>query len=462
MFTSLYFIPFLTAAVILYLAMPGKYRAALLLMLSYLFCAALNLNSLLALLLISLFTYFSALRIDSLDPVNYKRKRKVLAALSVLACIFILTGYKLLTRLQISIPIGLSFYLFQAIGYLVDVYKRKYSAGTNFLNYGLYLAYFPKFISGPIEREDTFIVQLQNLDKVRVWNRGRLSSAAAFMLSGYFMKMVIADRLAVIVTNLFNAPDNYDSFWLIVGAFLYTIQIYCDFAGYSYIAIGCSKLFGIDLATNFFTPYCAKDITAFWRRWHISLSTWLRDYVYIPLGGNKKGFFRKCLNTIIVFILCGMWHGAGLNFFVWGFLHGIYSVTDSFLKKLKLTLPFKHFITFVEVSFAWIFFKASGLSSALSYIHNMFTQGFRPSEYPAVLNNLNINRVEIIIIITSILLLAGSDIISYRKNEPFPELIQHMPAFFRYLFFYILIILLFIFGIYGPGYQSEQFIYMQF
>ena len=462
MFTSPYYILFLAASAILYFLMPGKYRAVLLLMLSYLFCAALNINSLWVLILISLFTYFAARWISKTDPVQNMVKRKILAVLSVLVCIFILAVYKFITHFQVLIPIGLSFYLFQAIGYLVDVYKGNYSARISFVNYGLYLAFFPKFISGPIEREHTFMDQLQNLDKVRFWNRGRLSTAAAYMLSGYFMKMVIADRLAIIVTRLFDAPVSYDSFWLVLGALFYTIQIYCDFAGYSFIAIGSSRLFGIDLSINFFAPYYSGNITEFWRRWHISLSTWLKDYLYIPLGGNRKGLFRKCLYTMIVFVICGIWHGVGFSFLVWGLLHGIYSVLDTLFRSNKIKLPFGRVITFLEVSFAWIFFKATGLRSALSYIWNMFTSGFQFAEYSNILDNLDIDRIEIAIIIISILLMAVSDMISYRKNEPFPELIQHLPASGRYLVFYMLIILLFIFGIYGPGYHSEQFIYMQF
>lgn len=462
MFTSVFFVIFLAAAVILYYSIPGKYRAALLLILSYLFCAALNVSSLAALLLITFFTFFSAQRIEKTDPVNNHAKRKILAVLSVSVCIFILAVYKYLSRFQISIPIGLSFYLFQSIGYLVDVYQGKYTAKTNFIHYGLYLAYFPKFVSGPIEREDSFIKQLETINIVRFWNRGRISTAVTYILYGYFMKLVIADRLSIIVTKLFEAPKNYDSFFMILGALFYTVQIYCDFAGYSSIAVGCSKLLGITLTTNFLSPYSSQSITEFWRRWHISLSTWLRDYVYIPLGGNRKGLFRKCINTMIVFAICGAWHGAGFSFLAWGLLHGLYSVIDTLLRKGNLKLPFSRVITFIEVSFAWIFFRATGFSSALTYIRNMLTAGFRFHEYPVILNDLGMTGIEITIIIIGIFFAAVSDIISYRSNKPFPELIQHMQNFGRYLVFYVLLVLLFIFGIYGPGYQSEQFIYMQF
>lgn len=447
----------------LYFAAFGKWRPFLLLVFSYIFCSGLSISSLAALIIITIFTYFSARLIDR-EGICQKRAllRKTFAILSVLICISILAGFKYVGRFQGFIPIGLSFYLFQSIGYLVDVYQGKYSARVNFLYFCLYLAYFPKFVSGPIERKDTFISQLSQTETIRFWDRGRLSTAFTYMLYGYFLKLVIADRLSLIVTKLFDAPGNYGSFFLMLGALFYTVQIYCDFAGYSYIAIGCSRLFGIHLSFNFLTPYCARNISDFWRRWHVSLSSWLRDYIYIPLGGSRKGLFRKCLNTMIVFIVCGIWHGTGLNFLVWGLLHGLYSIIHTLFDKWGIRIPFGRAVTFLEVAFAWIFFRASGLKSALLYIWNMLTAGIRFQEFPLFLESLEMTGIEIAVIVISILLMIFSDIISYRRKEPFPELIQHMPNGGRYLVFYVMIIALFIFGIYGPGYHSEQFIYMQF
>ncbi|MBD5499984.1 MAG: MBOAT family protein [Lachnospiraceae bacterium] len=462
MFTSAQFVIFLAIAVTLYFAAFGKCRPVLLLLFSYLFCSALSIPSFAVLVLITLFTYFSARLMDKDGPCKNQALRKACAILSILTCIFVLIGYKYLNCFQGFIPIGLSFYLFQSIGYLVDVYQGKYSAKISFLYFGLYLAYFPKFVSGPIERENTFIEQLSHIETIRFWNRGRLSAALTYMLYGYFLKMVIADRLSLIVTRLFEAPDYYNSFFLALGVLFYTIQIYCDFAGYSYLAIGCSKLFGITLNINFLTPYCSRNISEFWRRWHVSLSTWLRDYIYIPLGGSRNGLFLKCLNTMIVFIICGLWHGTGLSFLVWGLLHGLYSIIHTLFKKFGIRLPLCRVITFIEVAFAWIFFRASGLKSALWYICNMMTSGIRFHEFPVLLNSLGMTGIEMAVIIISIFLMIVSDIISYRQNEPFPELIQHMQNGGRYLVFYIMIIALFIFGIYGPGYHSEQFIYMQF
>ena len=194
----------------------------------------------------------------------------------------------------------------------------------------------------------------------------------------------------------------------------------------------------------------------------MSLISWLRDYVYIPLGGNRKGFLRKCINTMIVFVICGMWHGAGFSFLAWGFLHGIYSVADAFKEKFRIKIPFSRILTFFSVAFAWIFFKASGLKSALLYLYSMLTLGVRKSQFPSFMLTLELSVIEITVIVIGIFLIISGDMISYRKQEPLPELIQHMGNLPRYLIFYLLIILLFIFGIYGPGYHSEQFIYMQF
>lgn len=462
LFTSVSFAAFLAAAFILYSISPRKLRPALLLILSYLFCAGLNVKSLVALILATLFTYFAALWIEKTDERKHPVWRKLLTILSIAACVLILTGCKYMARFQISIPIGLSFYLFQSVSYLADVSLGKFSARTNFVHFGLYLAYFPKFVSGPIERWDSFTEQLQNLDTARLWNRGRLSAAVTYMLYGYFMKLVMADRLSLIVDRLFDAPANFDSLWLIIGAFFYTIQIYCDFAGYSFIAVGCSLLFGISLTQNFLSPYFSKNITEFWRRWHISLSSFLRDYVYIPLGGNRKGLFRKCLNTLIVFAICGIWHGSGLNFLAWGLLHGFYAVLDSLLKKAKIRIPFSQFFTFLAVAFAWIFFKATSLRSALFYILNLFTLGYQPEKFVSGLEPLNMIGIDLAVLIVGILMVAAADILSYIKQEPFPALVQHSGHIVRYALFYVLIILMFLFGVYGPGYQPEQFIYMQF
>lgn len=282
------------------------------------------------------------------------------------------------------------------------------------------------------------------------------------MLWGYFMKMVVADRLAVTVNQIFDAPEVFDSFWLAAGALLYTLQIYCDFAGYSYIAVGCAGVFGIRLTQNFRAPYCASGITDFWRRWHVSLSTWLRDYLYIPLGGNRKGMPRKCMNTMIVFLVCGMWHGSGVNFIAWGLLHGIYSVVETLGRRAGVKMKGGRLITFLAVAFAWIFFRASSFGAAAGYIGRMVTAGLRPEMWRQYTELLHLNAVEIAVILAGILVICVVDELCCRKKLHLPTMIQHQQNAARYLVFYMLIVAIFIFGMYGPGYHAEQFIYMQF
>lgn len=478
MFVSMSFLAFLGIVVALFFLLPVKWRPAVLLFGSLLFCGWIELRALIVLLLTSFCTWIMGIIIEKALKNGQQSKAKVCVGIVICFYIFMLCVYKYLAFAlmqfgfkqhgsesllsSLLMPVGLSFYLFQAIGYLIDVYKEKSRAEKNFLYLGLYLAFFPKLVSGPIEREQDFLPQIKELEKVRFKDRGRWSTAFTYMLWGYFMKMVVADRLAVTTTLLFDAPAAYDSFWLLAGVFFYTIQIYCDFSGYSYIAIGCARIFGIKLTHNFETPYMATSISDFWRRWHISLSTWLRDYLYIPLGGNRKGFTQKCVNTVIVFLVCGMWHGAGLNFIAWGMLHGIYSVIEALGRKMGWKRKGGQGITFAAVAFAWIFFKASSFQTAISYIAEIFTSGIQPNNWQQMMETLQLNAVEIVLIIVGIMVIYVVDRLCNRKNIHLPVLIQQKQNAVRYFIFYLLIISIFIFGIYGPGFHTEQFIYMQF
>lgn len=466
---SIGFLIFLGITAALFFVLPGKWRPGLLLAASYLLCGWLDVRALAVLLLVSLCTWRVGLA---------KKKRRIYLILTVSLGIALLGLYKytpyLLMRLGISeklpqgilerlvMPVGLSFYLFQAIGYLVDVYKGKSPAEKSFWYLGCYLAFFPKLVSGPIEREEDFLPQLKRLKDVKFYDRGRLSTAFTYMLWGYFMKMVVADRLAITVNPIFEAPETYDSFWLILGALFYTMQIYCDFAGYSYIAIGCGEIFGIKLTQNFKAPYCASGITDFWRRWHVSLSSWLRDYLYIPLGGNRKGTARKCMNTMIVFLVCGMWHGSGVNFVVWGLLHGFYSVIETLIRKAGWKIRGGRIGTFLAVAFAWIFFRASSFGAAVRYVRTMLTAGFQPGMWRQYAELLSLNPVEIVVILAGIIVIWSVDELCNRRKVHLPVFIQYKENAGRYLVFYMLLMAIFIFGMYGPGYQAEQFIYMQF
>lgn len=496
MFVSISFLVFLGIVVACYFCVHSKWRTGLLLIASYIFCGFLSLRALIVLFAISGITYLFGIALEKAIGLEDKRGKtpEILLALSVGSNLLILLGYKYFSYMvrllgiteifpqklleELIMPIGLSFYLFQAISYLADIYKKKCKAEKNFICLGLYFAFFAKFISGPIERKNDFVSQLENLEKVRFLERGRLSTAFTYMLWGYFMKMVVADRLAVIVTKIFAAPDSFDSLWLFFGALFYTVQIYCDFAGYSYIAVGCARIFGITLTNNFKAPYMAENITDFWRRWHISLSRWLRDYLYIPLGGSRKGRMRKYINTMIVFLFCGIWHGTGMNYIMWGMLHGLYLIINSMRHTWKEKRPpafaqwrrlgsgvkvtLDRMITFLTVMFAWIFFRASGLKSAFLYVRELFTSGIRLGQYELWMQQTDITVMELGISLTGIIIIGIADWLCYRTNEEFPEWIQHGGNVVRYAVFYVLILVIWIFGIYGPGYRTEDFIYMQF
>ena len=392
MFVTMVFPVFLGIVVTLFFLLPVKRRPVLLLLSSYVFCGWIDLRGLAVLLFISLVTWRAGIRIESLRGKTRGRGAKkdrgftvfMVCFLAAVLCVYKFGNYCLshvnwqapqAVTAGLAMPVGMSFYMFQAIGYLTDIYKEKSGAEKNFIFLGCYLAFFPKLVSGPIEREQDFIPQLKGLYRVKFGDRGRLSTAFTYMLWGYFMKMVVADRLAVTVNRIFAAPESFDSVWLLVGAFFYTMQIYCDFAGYSYIAIGCAKIFGIDLAQNFKGPYCAESITDFWRRWHISLSTWFRDYVYIPLGGNRAGTVRHLRNMFVVWFLTGLWHGAAWNFVLWGLYYGVLLTLEKYVwgeKLAKLPGWICHLYAVVIVVFGFVIFVFDDMGQLGAYLALMF------------------------------------------------------------------------------------------
>ncbi len=456
MFMSIYFLLFLVVTILAYVCFRLSWRPVVLLAASWIFCLAIDQRSFVLLLGITIASYGMGILLE-------KMQQKGLEKIAVIFLAIIIAGYLYLFWQHVSI--GVSFYLFQAIGYLLDISKRKSCAERNFVYLGLYFAFFAKLISGPIERAEDFIPQLKRLPEIKFGDRGRLSTALMYLLWGSFMKMVVADRLAIPIGILFESPFNFDSLQLILGAIGYAFQIYCDFAGYSYLVIGIALLFGIQLAHNFERPYMAESISLFWRKWHISLSSWLRDYLYIPLGGSRRGINRKCINTMIIFTVCGIWHGRSFNYLCWGILHGFYMIAETLWKSKtakKLHPAAGRLITFCAVAFAWIFFRVSGLRTGILYVITMFTAGFNKSSWQDMTKVLSVSVLDIIIILLGVLIVCLADILCEKKGEHLPVLIQHKQNHIRYLVFYLLFISIFLFGVYGPGYQASDFIYMQF
>lgn len=268
-----------------------------------------------------------------------------------------------------SLPVGISFYTFQSMSYVLDVYYGRAKAERNLGQFAVFIAYFPQLVAGPIERFTHLNEQLKQKHQILYAN---IQAGFRLMLYGFFVKMVIADNLSYTVSSIFNNPGKWVYYWNIVGVLAFAFQIYADFFGYSLIAQGTAKLFGVDLMDNFNRPYLALGITDFWKRWHISLTTWFKDYLYIPLGGNRVGKGRWVFNVMLVFLLSGLWHGANYTFIAWGALHGLYYLIERF-SPLKIgSSLLKGFITFAGVGFAWIFFRANDFTQATEVIKGMF------------------------------------------------------------------------------------------
>lgn len=297
---------------------------------------------------------------------------------------FSLFGYKFgASSLNILLPVGISFYTFQTLSYTIDVYKRNLKPTKDFVSFAAFVSFFPQLVAGPIERATNLLPQFH---KQRVFNYEKASDGMRQILWGLFKKIVIADNCAIYANQIFNNYEDYSGSTLLLGAVFFAFQIYGDFSGYSDIAIGTSRLFGFNLKQNFAFPYFSRDIAEFWRRWHMSLSTWFRDYLYIPLGGSRGGFLNKIKNTFIIFVVSGFWHGANWTFIFWGFLNACYFIPLLVLNRNRRNTntiaegcffpSFKELIgmmlTFVFTCLAWVFFRADSIAIAFDYLINVF------------------------------------------------------------------------------------------
>lgn len=373
-------------------------------------------------------------------------------------------------------PVGISFYTFQAIGYLVDVYRGDIQPEKNLFQYALFVSFFPQLVAGPIERSKNLLSQIHQLDTVR-FDYSKFRSGFITMLWGFFLKMVIADNIAVLVDNVFDNWRVYGTVELTLAAVCFAIQIYCDFASYSTIAAGTAEMMGVCLMENFNTPYFSLSVKEFWRRWHISLSSWLRDYVYIPLGGNRKGTLRKYLNTVFTFLISGIWHGANWTYIAWGGVHGIYQVLEEgmvhpFLKKFNKTFKVKTdvfsyklaqmFFTFILVDFAWIFFRANSVMDALGIIRRIFTKWNPWVLFNGSLYTLGIDIFDCHVLAAALMIVFFVDLVKRKKGIMLSDFLWNQNIWFEWISMLGLILLILVFGAYGPSYDAQQFIYFQF
>ncbi|MEO9571757.1 MAG: MBOAT family O-acyltransferase [Polaribacter sp.] len=383
---------------------------------------------------------------------------------------FTFIGKKIeISTLNIILPVGISFYTFQTLSYTIDIYRDKLKPTNNWLAFFSFVSFFPQLVAGPIERASHLLPQFYKTYK---FDYNVVKSGFFLVAFGLFKKMVIADRAAILVNQVYNNPSEYSGVETIIATILFAFQIYCDFSAYSDIAIGVARTMGFDLMKNFKSPYFSKSITEFWKRWHISLSTWFRDYVYIPLGGNKNGKYRTYVNLFIVFVISGLWHGAAITFLIWGVIHGLIIVLEKSTNKVRINLynriglqkntaSYKllfSFITFCIVCFAWIFFRANNYNDAVIILSGLTDNNYIKL-FTKDLYKLGLVRNDFVILIVAIFSLLFFEIINNRKN--IEKILSRQPLFFRWIAYLLIVFILIFYGVYGDS-DTSQFIYFQF
>lgn len=487
LFNSFEFLLFFPIVTILYFLLPHRFRWLHLLIASCIFYSFFIPIYILILFFTIIIDYYAGLMIEKASG----RKRKQFLILSIVANVGVLAVFKYynffignvnevimdmggslnVPLLNIILPIGLSFHTFQAMSYTIEVYRGHQKAERHLGIYALYVMFYPQLVAGPIERPQNILHQFR---EKHTFQYDRVASGLRLMLWGLFKKIVIADRLAVVVDEVYNAPGEFHGWSIVIATIFFAIQIYCDFSGYSDVAIGSARVMGFDLMKNFDTPYFSRSISEFWRRWHISLSTWFKDYVYIPMGGNRVSKWRARFNLIITFLVSGIWHGANWTYVIWGFMHGVYLVIETAIKKpkeafyqavgLKQNSWFRNFAgvfsTFVLVGFGWVFFRANSMSDA----KNMYARLFDFGSYD--LTQLSLANPELAAkYISPIELISCWMVIVFlfvfeRYGLPYFKsgALVKWPTPVRWSFYSLAILAILFFGVFS----NNQFIYFQF
>jgi alginate O-acetyltransferase complex protein AlgI len=486
LFNSTHFLFFFAIVMAIYFAIPYRFRWVLLLIASYFFYMSLKPAYIVLITILTLVSYYAGLQMGKTEIKSKRKKFLILAALANIGFLFLYKYYDFFNHsfkaifdhyhlsyeipaLHFILPIGISFYTFKSLSYTIDVYRGDQSPEKRLGYFALYVAFFPQLLAGPIERATRFLPQLYGrID----FDYPRVTKGLKLMLWGLFQKMVIADNLAPLVDSVYNDPTHHQGVSLILATLFFAFQIYCDFSGYSDIAIGAAQVMGFTTMENFNRPYFSKSIPEFWRRWHISLSTWFRDYLYIPMGGNRVSISRWYFNLFIVLLICGFWHGANWTFLVWGGLHGIYLVFSAFTQNIREKIHkaigldrvprfhsyLKVIVTFFLVCFAWIFFRANTISDAVYIISNLFAGWGRALTVEALGNipfwgplkfEFIVSLLSIVILLLIQLMERGVNIIDWFSEKP---------IWVRWPVYYSIILSILLFGNFG----SKQFIYFQF
>ncbi len=488
LFNSLEYLLFFPIVIGLFFSIPHRFRWTLLLGASYYFYMCWKPEYVILIMVSTLIDYYAGIK---MGEEVHRRKRKKYLILSLVSNIGLLFSFKYfnffnesirtffdgvnlfygIPALDVLLPVGISFYTFQTLSYSIDVYRGAREPERHLGVFAVYVSFFPQLVAGPIERSTRLLPQFH---KIQTFEYQRMADGIKLMLWGFFKKLVIADRLALYVNEVYNSPGEFSGIPLIMASYFFAIQIYCDFSGYSDIAIGSAKIMGFDLMTNFRRPYFSKSISEFWNRWHISLSSWFRDYLYIPLGGNRVTIRRWQFNLLVVFIVSGLWHGANWTFIVWGGLHGTYILISRLTQKIRARISsqiglnrvpqiqklFKIIVTFHLVVFAWIFFRANSISDAFSIIkkipainYSSITQdlvsGFH-SEY------VLLGWTDLSVSLIAIAFLVVVELIHRRGN--LIQFVSSKPLWLRWTAYYSLIVSIILFGIF----RHAEFIYFQF
>ncbi len=478
LFNSLQFLLFFPVVTTLYFLASQRLRWVVLLAASCVFYAAFIPKYLLILAFLILVDYVAGRGIENAEG----RRRRAMLLMSLIANIGLLCVFKYLDfadqnlnalfawagldwvipQLNIILPIGLSFHTFQAMSYTIEVYRGRQKAERHLGIYALYVMFYPQLVAGPIERPYQLLHQFR---EHHAFDLRRVSDGLKLMLWGFFKKVVIADRIGLYVNQVYEAPTGHHGWSLIVATYFFAFQIYCDFSGYTDIAIGAAQVMGFRLMDNFNRPYFAKSIAEFWRRWHISLSSWFRDYLYFPLGGNRVPVPRWCFNIAIVFLLSGLWHGASWTFVVWGALHGFYILAGRFTERARrrwyASAPMQRvrwshrwiraFVTFHLVLVSWVFFRANSFDDA-AYIISHALRGLDMASLRAIVGTQYF--------VISVCMIAIMEAVHVaERHGKMRQLLDEKPMLVRWAFYYGLILLIISFGMF---HTPMEFIYFQF
>ena len=477
-FNSWEFLLFYPIVLLLYFALPKKMKWPMLLIASYFFYMCYSPELVVLILATTLVSWISAKIIEASERPLVRLLALVLTLITSLGVLFFYKYFDFLSAsifgvfnrdpflLNLALPVGISFYTFQTLSYVIDVYRREVKTEKNFFFYALFVSFFPQLVAGPIERPANLIPQLRESHK---WSRENAVCGAKFMMLGFFKKVCVADLISSSVDAVYGNVEASSTLAIIAATALFAVQIYCDFSGYTDIAIGCARVMGIRLMKNFDHPYRATTIKEFWGRWHISLSGWFRDYLYIPLGGSRCAKWRHLMNLFIVFLVSGLWHGAAWTFVIWGALHGVYQIIGNLtykpraalIKKLgfsessRAVVWVRRAITFFLVSVGWLVFRANSLSDALILLKNLFTSF---DGVGAAMSALGLTVPGALLVCVSILVLIIMDnLITYEGEGDGSDIITKNGAFI-----YVVWIIFIIWTLLLSNDMISTFIYFQF